>query len=121
MPCSIIKSNEGYAWIKVSGLFTVNDLLTLQALAKESLAKSGSYRALVELDDFQGWSHEEGWNNTSWLPMATHQSMRMALVGDEKWKDDAFMFTGQPMRKEAIDFFTKDRLAEAQAWLERPF
>jgi hypothetical protein len=42
---------------------------------------------------------------------------RLAFVGDEKWKDEIFLFTGRPMRQMAIEFFTQDQFGQAQAWL----
>jgi hypothetical protein len=35
---------------------------------------------------------------------------KIAFIGDEKWKVEAFMFTGKPMRQTAIEFFTQDQL-----------
>jgi hypothetical protein len=32
---------------------------------------------------------------------------RLAFFGDEKWKDEIFLFTGRPMRQMAIEFSHK--------------
>jgi len=45
------------------------------------------------------------------------KTSRLAFVGDEKWKDEIFLFTGRPMRQIAIEFFTQDQFDQAQAWL----
>jgi hypothetical protein len=42
---------------------------------------------------------------------------KMAIVGDEKWRDDALAFTAKGFRPTAIEFFLESRLAEARKWL----
>jgi hypothetical protein len=103
--------------VKLSGKLTVQDFQVLQSLAKLSLEQYGQFRVLVELEDFQGWSNESGWENTSFLEDDGKGISRLAFVGDDKWKDEIFLFTGQPMRQIAIEFFPQDQLAQAQAWL----
>jgi hypothetical protein len=41
----------------------------------------------------------------------------MAIVGDERWRDEALAFTGKGFRPTAIDFFPAARLTEARLWL----
>jgi hypothetical protein len=42
---------------------------------------------------------------------------KMAIVGDEKWRDDALAFTAKGFRPTAIEFFPESRLGEARKWL----
>jgi hypothetical protein len=60
---------------------------------------------------------ETGWENTSFLEENEEGISKLAFVGDEKWKVEVFMFTGQPMREIAIEFFPKDQFEQAKAWL----
>ena len=117
MPYQLIKTLDSENWIKLSGKLTVHDFQELQALAKLSLERYGQVRMLVELEGFQGWSREPGWENSFFLTEGEDRSSRLAFVGDDNWKDQVFMFTGKPMRKTAIEFFAQDQLALAKAWL----
>ena len=45
------------------------------------------------------------------------QIEKMAIVGDEKWRDDALAFTAKGFRPTAIEFFAPLRLNEARTWL----
>jgi hypothetical protein len=117
MAYSIIQKTGEQNWINLCGQLTVQDFLQLQALGKESLERFGRFRVLVELEDFQGWSKEPGWEHTSFLMEEADQVSRIAFIGDEKWKDDIFLFTGKPLRATAMEFFPPERIAEAQAWL----
>ena len=117
MSYQLIKEFNRNNWIKLTGKLTVRDFQEIQALARLSLERFGQFRVLIELEDFQGWSKETGWENSSFLDESGKGMSKLAFVGDEKWKTEIFMFTGKPMRKMAIEFFPQDQFDQAQAWL----
>lgn len=120
MSIESIKSLESEHWIRISGRLTVSDFYRLQRLGESALERFGRFRMLIELDGFQGWSREPGWEDTFFLTEEELQRVRIAMVAmveDEKWKDDALMFMGKPIRKTAIEFFPASRFAEAKVWL----
>ena len=117
MSYQLIKEFNRNNWVKLIGKLTVRDFQEIQALGKLSLEQFGQFRVLVELEDFQGWSKETGWENSSFLDESGEGMSKLAFVGDEKWKTEIFMFTGKPMRNMAIEFFPQDQFDQAQAWL----
>ena len=117
MSYQLIKEFNREVWVKLVGKLTVSDFQELQALARSSLEQFGQFRALIELEDFQGWSKETGWDNSVFLEDHEGGLSKLAFVGDEKWKVEVFMFTGKPMREIAIEFFPKDQFDQAKAWL----
>ena len=42
---------------------------------------------------------------------------KMAIVGDEKWRDDALAFTAKGFCPTAIELFAASRISEARMWL----
>lgn len=117
MSYQVIKKSDHGNWVKLSGKMTVRDLQELQTLAKLSLEPSGQFRMLIELEGFEGWSKESGWEDSFFWEGDGDSNSKLAIVGDEKWKDDIFMFTGKPMRRMAIEFFPQAQFDQAQAWL----
>ncbi|MDO9271339.1 MAG: STAS/SEC14 domain-containing protein [Methylobacter sp.] len=117
MPYQLVKTLDSESWIKLSGKLTVYDFQELQALAKSGLDHFGQVRILVELEGFEGWSRESGWEDSFFITEDGNRISKLAFVGDEKWKDEVFMFTGKEMRKTAIEFFPQEKLSEAKAWL----
>jgi hypothetical protein len=117
MPYQLINEFNRNNWVKLIGKLTIVDFQDLQSLARLSLERFGQFRVLVELEDFQGWSKEAGWENTSFLEENGEGISKLAFVGEEKWKVEFFMFIGKPMRQMAIEFFPQDQLDQAQAWL----
>ncbi|MGR9085920.1 MAG: STAS/SEC14 domain-containing protein [Gammaproteobacteria bacterium] len=121
MAYQLIKSLCSENWIRLSDKLTVSEFQELQSLAKLSLERFGQFRALAELVDFQGWSREPGWEDSFFLPEDGNRISKFAFVGDEKWKDDVFLFMGKQMRKTAIEFFPREQLAKAKAWLSEDY
>ena len=117
MSYQLIKEFNRNNWVKLIGKLTVSDFQELQALARLSMERFGQFSVLVELEDFQGWSKETGWENTFFLEENGEGISKLAFVGDERWKVEIYMFTGKPMRQTAIEFFTQDQFDQAQAWL----
>jgi len=113
----LIQSLASEHWVRLTGRLTVSEFQALQALGTLSLERFGKVRILVELEDFQGWSKEPGWEDSYFLTEDTGRLSRLAFVGDEKWKDEVFMFVGKEMRSTAIEFFPQDQLDQAKAWL----
>ncbi len=117
MSYQLIKEFNRINWIKLIGKLTVSDFQQLQTLARLSLEQFGQFRVLIELEDFQGWSKETGWENLFFLAEDGEGISKIAFVGDEKWQVEIFMFTGKPMRETEIEFFPQDQLDQALAWL----
>jgi hypothetical protein len=117
MSYQLIKTLESESWLKLSGKLSVQNFQELQALARLSLERFGQAKILVELEGFQGWTREPGWEDSFFLAEDGNRMSKLAFVGDLSWKDEVFMFTGKPMRKTAIEFFPKDQLAQAKDWL----
>ena len=117
MSYQLIKEFNRNNWVKLIGKLTVSDFQELQALARLSMERFGQFSVLVELEDFQGWSKETGWENTFFLEENGEGISKLAFVGDERWKVEIYMFTGKPMRQMAIEFFTQDQFDQARAWL----
>ena len=104
--------------IKIQGMLKKTDYDRIIQIAKESIAREGKVRALIILDGFEGWERHEGWGDVSFMTGQGQHFEKMAIVGDEKWRDDALAFTAKGFRPTAIEFFPVPRLTEARSWLE---
>jgi stage II sporulation SpoAA-like protein len=83
----------------------------------------GSHRRLrtapagVLLDGFGGWERHRDWGDVTFAMGAGRNIEKMAIVGDEKWRDEALAFTAAGFRPTAIEFFAASQLADAKRWL----
>jgi len=117
MPVEIIDAAGKLLQVKVRGMLRKADYERIIQTAKEAIGREGKVRALVILDGFEGWERREDWGDVSFMMGQGQHIEKMAIVGDEKWKDDAVAFTGKGFRPTAIEFFPSSRLNEARVWL----
>jgi hypothetical protein len=117
MPVEIIDAAGKLLQIKIRGMLKKADYDRIIQIAKAAIAREGKVRALAILDGFEGWERHEDWGDVSFMMDQGQQIEKMAIVGDEKWRDDALAFTARGFRPTAIEFFPALRMNEARIWL----
>jgi hypothetical protein len=117
MACEIFKTDGPVLHIRIKGVMQFADQQALQAAAKKLIAKGLKPRVLVIAENFQGWEKGADWGDVSFLTDYGDDIVKMAIVGDEKWKEQVFMFTAKGLRKTAIEYFSPTALAQAEAWV----
>jgi SpoIIAA-like len=117
MPVEIIDASGKLLEIKVRGMLKKTDYDRIIQIAKEAIVRQGKVRALIILEGFEGWERHKDWGDVSFMMQEGQQIEKMAIVGDEKWRDDGLAFTAKGFRPTAIEFFGAARLNEARTWL----
>jgi hypothetical protein len=118
MPVEIIDDAGKLVQIRIRGVLKKADHERLIQVAKEAIGREGKVRALVILEGFEGWERHEDWGDVSFMMEQGQNIEKMAIVGDEKWRDDALAFTAKGFRPTAIEFFQPSRTNEARIWLD---
>ena len=117
MAVEIIERAGKLLQLKVSRMFTKADYDRIIEIAKEAIEREGKVNGLIILEAFEGWERREDWGDVSFMMGQGRQIEKMAIVGDEKWQDDALAFTAKGFRATAIEYFAASRLSEARTWL----
>ena len=117
MPVEIIDASGKLLQLKVRGMLKKTDHERLIQIAQQAIARDGKVRALLILEAFEGWERHEGWGDVSFMMDQGQHIEKMAIVGEEKWCDDALAFTAKGFRPTAIEFFATAGLNEARKWL----
>lgn len=117
MSVEIIDQEGRLLQIRMRGELRKADYDRIIQLARAAIAREGGICVLALLDGFQGWERHAGWGDVSFMMGAGENIGKMAIVGDEKWRDDALAFTAAGLRPTVIEFFTPSQLADARQWL----
>lgn len=117
MAYELIDTADGVITIRLSGLMRFTDQLALQAHARALIAKGRQVRVLAYAEDFEGWERTDDWSDVGFLVEHGDDIVRMAIVGDERWREDVLLFVGKGFRRTAIEFFPTGREAEAEHWV----
>jgi len=102
---------------KVSGELGRPEVSQMQAAALDAIRRCGRISALVILENFQGWKREGNWGDITFLTAHDQDIAKIAVVGEEQWRDLIYAFLAKGFRQAAVEYFLPADLAKARAWL----
>ncbi|MBM4201788.1 MAG: STAS/SEC14 domain-containing protein [Gammaproteobacteria bacterium] len=117
MSFKIIETDDDVICVRLSGQMRFADQQALQARARALIDQGKEVRVLVYASDFQGWERTDNWSDVGFLMEHGDDIVKMAIIGDERWKDDVFLFVGKGLRTTQIEFFAANRGSEAEHWV----
>ena len=105
--------------VRIYGILRRAELEESQRAAAKIIREAGKVTALVLLDGFEGWERTDEWGDVSFLAEHDTDIEKIAVVGQERWRDEVLMFAGAGLRHNPVRYFNDE--AGARAWLgDRP-
>jgi hypothetical protein len=117
MPIAMQHESDNIYRLEISGLLRRADFGQCEADLAKELDRVGSARLLCVLNKFEGWERHEDWNNLSFYVKHGDAIERIAIVGEERWRDLTMIFASADLRKGPVEFFPETDMARARAWL----
>jgi len=102
---------------RINGKLAEAEIGEFQADVEPIIHASGNIKLLVILEDFEGWEVGKDWEDTGFDDANDQFLIRFAIVGDEKWRDKALMFSLAGLRPVDIRYFSSGEEVAARAWL----
>jgi SpoIIAA-like len=120
MPFTIIDATGPIVSAKIRGQLGKSEVTQMQAAALEAIRRCGKISALFVLENFRGWKREGNWGDISFLTEHDKDIAKIAVVGDEEWRDLVYAFLAKGFRQAQVEYFLPADLAKARAWLSAP-
>jgi hypothetical protein len=117
MSAEIISNTDGIVTVKISGLFTYPEQVALQNEMVNMVSTPNKISILTIYEDFEGWSHDDRWEDVSFQEKSDPYINKMAIVGAERWRELALMFVSAGFRSFPVAYFESAELDKGQAWL----
>ena len=119
MPAQLTHERDDVYRLEVGGRLSSAELDTAGSALVDGMrsAPGGTVRLLVVLQNFEGWDPVSNWSNLTFYARHGDGIGRLALVGEERWRDLALMFSAAGLRKAEVEYFTQDALEKAHEWL----
>jgi hypothetical protein len=118
MPFTIVDATGPMISVKISGEIEKTEVTQIQAAALGAIQRCGKIRALFILDNFHGWKRDGNWGDISFMTQHDQEIVKIAVVGDEQWRDLVCAFLAKGFRTAAVEYFVPSDLPKARAWLE---
>ncbi len=93
------------------------DQRMLESAALELIRKGKKVRLLAVIENFRGWEKSDAWGEIGFMSEHDNDIIKMAIVGDERWKEEVFLFIGKGLRSTKIEFFPLSSLKQATVWV----
>ena len=117
MPASIQHESGNLLRVRISGVLRQAELKNVQAVAAREIGRLGTIKLLFVLEDFEGWERNTAWGDLEFYMAHDKDVEKIAILGEEKWRDHGMAFAGAGLRKAAVQFFRPEDGAQAHAWL----
>jgi hypothetical protein len=118
MSATVSKEKEGLIVINVDGILTFNELKEIEEKERQVIDRDKGAAILILAEKFAGWGKEGDWGDLTFMYEYDPYIKKIAIVADEKWRDEMLMFTGAGHRQASIEFFFPDEVEEARDWLK---
>ena len=118
MPFTIVDGTGPIINVKISGEIDKTEVTQIQAAALGAIQRCGKIRALFILDNFRGWKRDGNWGDISFMTQHDQEISKIAVVGDEQWRDLVCAFLAKGFRAAAVEYFVPTDLPKARAGLE---
>jgi hypothetical protein len=115
MSMEISAEGRGLLVVRIQGVLRRAELEECQRAAAKMIREAGKVVALILLDGFQGWQRTDKWGDVSFLVEHDAGIEKIAIAGEERWRDEVLMFAGAGLRHAAVSYFND--AAGARAWL----
>ena len=66
---------------------------------------------------FTGWGKDGDWGDLKFMHENDPYIEKIAVVGNDEWKDQIMMYLGAGRRQASVAFFSPEHLQEAREWL----
>ena len=117
MAHEIVQIDDALVSVRIHGVMRLADMEAIQSLSGDLIGQGKKPRCLILVEDFQGWDKQDDWNDIGFFVEHGDDIAKMAIVGEERWKDNIYLFVGKGLRKTEIEFFPASARQEAEAWL----
>jgi hypothetical protein len=117
MPVALHHESGNTYRLDISGVLSRQEFARSEADLKVELARVGTAKLLCVLRGFQGWENGGDWHEMGFYVTHGNAITRIAIVGDERWRDLTMMFASADLRKAPVEFFAPTDIARARDWL----
>jgi hypothetical protein len=119
MPISTVQHERANIYrLDVSGRLGKPEFDRSLESAAAEIRRIGPIKLLFVLSQFEGWEQNANWGDLTFYVNYGDSIERIAIVGDERWRNETLMFASADLRRAPVEFFSSQNgLAEAHAWL----
>ncbi|HET6489594.1 MAG TPA: STAS/SEC14 domain-containing protein [Syntrophales bacterium] len=111
------KESSGLYILRISGVLTDRDRRGMEAAGRADIDRGTKIKILILTEQFAGWGREGDWGDIRFMLEYDPFMEKIAVVGDEKWRELFLMYLAAGHRNAAVEYFPMGQEARARSWL----
>jgi hypothetical protein len=104
MAFTIVDATGPIISAKITGELSNSEVRQMQTAALDAIRTCGKISALFILEDFQGWKRAADWGDVTFLTEHDKDIAKIAVVGEDKWRDSIYAFLAKGFRAAEVEF-----------------
>jgi SpoIIAA-like len=117
MPIEMHHESDDTYRLDISGVLRRTEFKRCETELAKELDRVRSAKLLCVLQQFDGWEPDADGSDLGFYIKHGDAISRIAIVGDERWRDLMMMFSAADLRKATVEFFPANEIARARDWL----
>lgn len=117
MTITIGKESDHCIVIRVNGHLTPDDQKEVENRVAAEIDGRQKVKLLVLAERFAGWAIEGDWGDMTFINENDPYMEKIAVVANEKWREQVLMFLGAGVRQARVMFFQTGEDKQARTWL----
>lgn len=118
MSITFAKETDNLFVVRIAGVLTFDDQKEVETKGRAEIDQSQKVKFLVLAEQFSGWGKDGDWGDLTFMHEYDPCIEAIAIVADEKWKDQILMFVGAGRRQASVEFFFSGEEEDARDWLQ---
>ncbi len=102
MSLNITKESNGLLVLNITGIFTNQDFKSLEKSFHDLHVNDSKINCLINCQKFAGWGKEGDWGDLTFMYEIDPLINKIAVVSQEKWRDEMLMFLGAGRRQAIV-------------------
>jgi SpoIIAA-like len=116
----LLKVTGALVVMKLTSSLTKSEFDKAIPLVADVIKLRGRARILVLFEKFKGWSPRDQWSDAAFLPQHEGKVEKIVIVGEDRWRVQAYAFFRSGFPGASVEFYTPDNLDAAYIWLAEP-
>ena len=115
----LTRESETLFVVRLDGILVYSDLKEFEDKFSSEIDRKLKTNVLILAERFSGWGKEGDWGDLTFMYDHDEYIRKIAVVADNKWKEQFMMFLGEGRRNAEVRFYCQGEEQDARNWLEK--
>jgi hypothetical protein len=118
MGMAIRRKSEDLLLVHFTGILKDSDQEEYERIGRLEIDRSTKIKILVNATGFSGWGKDCDWSSRKFMYEYDAYIEKIAVVADEKWKEQMLIYLRAESRQALVEFFSPLQAQDARDWLQ---